>query len=307
MTGIIRTLTGDIDPALLGWVNYHEHLFQATPLLPGEELDDVEKSEVEAQLLHSHGIDTMIDATPVGLGRNVAASVAIARKTGLNIVHATGAHHGGHYATNHPIRECDEAGLYRLFLSEVTEGFPGLDNVARAGIIKTGIRYWQIGDFEQAVLSAACRVQREVGVPLMVHMEHGSAGFELIELLTSLGADLSRVILAHMDRNLDPWLHRELAESGVMLGYDGPARHQYASDQAIIDCAAAVAETHLDHLLLGGDVARRSRYIAYGGMPGLQYLPQRFVPRLRQRLGDEAIETIMHRNAARVLAFAPGV
>src|SRR5690606_29546269 len=40
----IRTVLGDVAPAELGATNYHEHLFQISPLLPGDELDDEDAS-----------------------------------------------------------------------------------------------------------------------------------------------------------------------------------------------------------------------------------------------------------------------
>jgi phosphotriesterase-related protein len=56
-------------------------------------------------------------------------------------------------------------------------------------------------------------------------------------------------------------------------------------------------------VLLGGDVARATRYIAYGGMPGLAYLGRRFVPRMRDRLGDELTDRILVDNPSRWLAW----
>lgn len=315
MSAIVRTLLGDIDPAALGAVDYHEHLFQVTPLLRGEELDDPARSRREAELFVASGIDAMVDATPLGLGRRVSDAVEISRRTGLRVVHATGAHHGGHYPDDHPVRALDESALAELFTREIAEGFtqpaweqpaaPVAGPAPRAGIVKTGIRFWNIGDFERRVLAAAASAHARTGVAIMVHTEHGSATFEVLALLDSLGVPADRVILAHMDRNLDSGLHRELAAAGAYLGYDGPARHQYHSDEAIIECAARVVDGHGDRLLLGGDVARRSRYAAYGGMPGLAYLAARFVPRLAERVGDAAVDRILRANPASVLAFSP--
>jgi hypothetical protein len=39
-TGTVTTVLGNIDARSLGRTNYHEHLLQVTPLLPGDELDD---------------------------------------------------------------------------------------------------------------------------------------------------------------------------------------------------------------------------------------------------------------------------
>ncbi len=58
-----------------------------------------------------------------------------------------------------------------------------------------------------------------------------------------------------------------------------------------------------EHILLGGDVARRTRYVAYGGMPGLAYLGDRYLPRLRDRLGADAVRLMTVDNPARALAL----
>jgi len=140
----------------------------------------------------------------------------------------------------------------------------------------------------------------------MVHLEHGSAAHEVLDLLAAEGCPEDRVALAHVDRNPDPGLHRELAARGAYLGYDGAARHQRWPDSVLIDCLAAVVESGGgDRVLLGGDVARRSRYVAYGGMPGLAYLFDRFVPRLRQAVGDDALGSVLVANPARWLSWEP--
>ncbi len=94
---IVRTVLGDESASELGRVNYHEHLFQVSPLLPGDELEDEAASQAEAILLRSSGFDTMVDATPVGLGRNPEAVARISRATGLTVVATTGAHRDAHY------------------------------------------------------------------------------------------------------------------------------------------------------------------------------------------------------------------
>ena len=62
-TRVIRTVLGDIDPAALGALNGHEHLFQVSPLLPGDELDDADRSSAEAARLRDSGF---ADPVPSG-------------------------------------------------------------------------------------------------------------------------------------------------------------------------------------------------------------------------------------------------
>ena len=71
-TRTVTTVLGSIDARSLGRTDYHEHLFQITPLLPGDELDDEDASRQEAAPLWESRFDAMIDATPTGLGRNPA-------------------------------------------------------------------------------------------------------------------------------------------------------------------------------------------------------------------------------------------
>ena len=312
---IVRTVLGDVAPDALGVTDYHEHLLQVSPLLADDALDDEHKSQAEAQDLASHGIGAMIEATPMGLGRDDEAVARISAATGLAIVHVTGAHHRDHYREDHPLVTANEESLTSFFLNDVLDGFKRRDGKRsqsptgepiRAGMVKTGIRYWAIGDFERRVLAAAARTHVATGAPIMVHTTHGSAGHEVLDRLEADGVPRSSVVLAHMDRNLDPGLWADLTASGAYLGMDGMARHREAPDSAITQAIRALVEAGGgERILLGGDVARASRYIAYGGMPGLAYLQRRFVPRLTDAVGDDAVRAIQVANPARLLAFTP--
>jgi phosphotriesterase-related protein len=301
MSGLARTVLGDVAGDNLGTVDYHEHLFQVSPLLPGDELDDEARSAGEAGRLRASGFSTMIDATPLGLGRRPDAVARISASTGLAVIAATGMHREQHYATDHPLRSMDEDALATLFTREITHGMD--DTSVRAGIVKTGIGYWEIPRFERTVLAAAASAHRATSAPIMVHLEHGSAAFEVLELLAAEGVRADAVVLAHVDRNPDPVLHADLASAGAYLGYDGFARTKTYPDSMLIDCAARAIDLGAGaRIVVGGDVARRSRYIEYGGMPGLEYLGNRVLPRLAAALGEQAARLVTTVNPARLLA-----
>jgi predicted metal-dependent phosphotriesterase family hydrolase len=304
MSPRVRTVLGDIDPGDLGPTDYHEHLFQVSPLLTGDELDDEAASGREAELLRGAGAAAMVEATPTGLGRRPEAVARVSQRSGLRVVHVTGAHREAHYAPGDPLLEESVEMLGQRFAEDL---FTGMDGTAvRAGAVKAGAGYWSLTDFERRVLTAAGRLAGTTGVPVMVHLEHGSAGHEVLDLLGREGCPPERVALAHVDRNPDPGLHGELADRGAYLGYDGAARHQRWPDSVLIDCLAAVVEAGGgERVLLGGDVARRTRYVTYGGMPGLAYLFERFVPRLRGAVGEEWLERMLVANPARWLSWEP--
>lgn len=308
---LARTVLGDVAADDLGRVNYHEHLFQVSPLLPGDELENEPASLAEAGLLHASGFDSMVDATPIGLGRDPEAVARISTGTGLHVVATTGAHREAHYGNGHPLLELAESPLANLFLSDLTNGMPvddtdpGRRSAVRAGVLKAGVDYWRISAFERRVLAAVSAAHEQTGAPVMVHLEFGTAAHEVLDVLEAGGVNPSRVVLAHADRNPDTGLHLELAARGAVLGYDGMARSRVRTDAELLDLTAEVVSSGAT-VVLGGDVARRSRYESYGGMPGLAYLGRRYLPRLLDRIGRDALDGILTTNAHRWLGWTVG-
>lgn len=313
----VRAVLGDVPADQLGWCDYHEHLFQVSPLLPGDELDDEDASGEEAASFRRAGFASMVEATPTGLGRQPAAVARISDRLGLAVIHVSGAHRDEHYPSGHWLLRCGVPDLVRRFTDDVCEGLPAKDveergpramgpggSPVRAGMLKAGVGYWRISRFERTVLDAVAVAATETGVPVMVHLESGSAAWEVLQVLADAGLAADRVVLAHIDRNLDPGLHAELTLAGAFLGYDGMARHREAPDSDLLECLErTVAAGDPTRLLLGGDVARRGRYRAYGGIPGLDYLPIRFLPRVRERLGEAITDGVLRDNPARLLTL----
>ena len=312
---LVRTVLGECDASTLGPTDYHEHLFQVSPLLPGDELDDEAASQTEAASLLISGFGAMVDATPTGLGRRPAALARISRRTGLAVLATTGAHREPHYGPGHWLRSATEDELTRRFCADVVEGLPAEDTAergepaggpegapVRAAVVKAGVGYWSIGAFEHRVLAAVAATWHSTGAAVMVHLEHGSAAFEVLAELAAAGVPASAVALAHVDRNPDPGLHAELAAAGAYLGYDGFARSQRWPDSVLLDCLLRAAELGAGRrLLLGGDVARATRYRGYGGMPGLAYLGERVLPRLRAAAPAGLVDAVLTTNPTRWL------
>ena len=315
----IRTVAGQVPARDLGQVDYHEHLFQVSRLLPGDDLDDEIASSAEAALLAASGISTMVDATPTGLGRRPAALARITTDTGLRIVATTGAHREAHYGPDHWLTRLSADELADRFLADLQDGMPESDaptrsapaathdgHPIRAGVLKAGVGYWSITAFERRVIEAVGTAHRATGASVMVHLEHGSAAFEVLALLNSNGVPADATVLAHIDRNPDAGLHAEIAAAGAYLGYDGMARSRSWPDSVLLECLLRTAELGgRDRILLGGDVARRTRYVAYGGMPGLAYLGDRFLPRLAAAGSPELRDQVMVANPARWLSGNP--
>lgn len=294
---VVRTILGDVSPAELGPCDAHEHLFLVTPLQPGDEFDDVDKAIEEARSLVAAGARSLVDWTPIGLGRDLDGLAAVARATGLHVVASTGLHRDAHYSADDPLRVEPADALADRFAADVGD---------RCGAIKIGASYHRLTPFEQKTFAAAAAAHGRTGAPVCVHTEHGTMGLGIVERLRALGVPPPSVILAHLDRNPDAGEHAETADAGAWLQLDGPGRTKYWPDSTILRLIADLAERgHADRLLLGGDTGRASMMRSYGGGPGLDYVFARFRPRLERELGAGLSEQIFVANPARAFAFAP--
>jgi len=292
---IVRTVRGDVAPEQLGPCDAHEHLFLATPAQPGEEFTGVDEAIAEARTLVEAGGRSLVDWTPIGLGRDLDGLAAVSLATGLHVVAATGLHRDAHYVDDDPLRAEPVEALAERFVAELRD---------RCGIIKAGASYHRLTPFEMKAFDAAAAAHAEAGAPVCVHSEHGTMGLKIVERLAALGVPPPSVVLAHLDRNPDADEHAETAATGAWLELDGPGRTKYWPDSTILRLIADLAERgHGGRLLVGGDTGRRSMLRAYGGGPGLDYVFARFKPRLERELGEELSRQIFVTNPARAFAF----
>jgi phosphotriesterase-related protein len=260
---IVRTVRGDVEPGELGPCDAHEHLFLQTPVQPGDTFIDRDRAIEEARTLVAAGAGSLVDWTPIGLGRDLEGLVRVSAETGLHVVGATGLHRDAHYAADDPLRSESPGQLAERFAADVTG-----DRV-RCGVIKLGASYHVVTPFEATAFEAGAQAHARTGAPLCVHTEHGTMGLALVERLGALGVPAGSVVLAHLDRNPDAGEHAETAAAGAWLQLDGPGRTKYWPDSTILRLIADLAERgHADRLLLGGDTGRRSSMRAYGGGPG---------------------------------------
>ncbi|HTW06494.1 MAG TPA: hypothetical protein VME46_03235 [Acidimicrobiales bacterium] len=300
MVKVVRTVLGDIAPGALGPTDAHEHLFLTTPLQPGDEYADVGAAIEEAMTLVAAGAASLVDWTPLGLGRSPEGLRRVSEASGLHIVAATGAHRDAHYPEGHPLRAEALAALADCFAADIAERRPP------SGVIKVGASYHHLTMFEEKVFAAAAEAHARTGAPICVHTEVGTMGLRIVQRLVALGVPPGAVILAHLDRNPDPGEHAETAATGTWLQFDGPGRAKYWPDSVVLQLIADLVERGFqERLLLGGDTGRRSMMRAYGGGPGLDYLFARFKPRLERELGQALCTQIFVLNPAAAFGFEP--
>ncbi|NEA98622.1 phosphotriesterase [Streptomyces sp. SID13726] len=295
----VRTVAGDLPAERLGVCDAHDHLFFGSPRLPGQELRSAAAARAELQAFAAQGGGAVVQWTPYGLGRRAADLPALSRETGVHIVAATGLHQAVHYddRTLAGLR----GGLAEVFVAELTDGI-GTSGV-RAGLIKVAGGFHALDAHARWTLAAAAEAHRATGAPIAVHLELGTGAPDVLDLLCGeLAVPPSRVILGHLNRSPDPVLHRQAAESGCFLAFDGPSRAHHATDWRMPDALRALADAgHGDRLLLGGDTTTASARSVDGG-PGMPYLLRRVRPRLAAELGEELVRRILTDNPGRAFA-----
>ncbi|TDO94175.1 phosphotriesterase-related protein [Halanaerobium saccharolyticum] len=302
----INTLTGEIEVEDLGFVRMHEHLLTDPPDLRVKKdsdyvLDSPRKAVEELRKLEKTEVNTFVDGTTIDYGRNIDQMAKIAKRTEINILATSGFNRGlffEDWVHNYSLAELTE-----LLIREVTEGIDGTD--LKAAILKAGSDYNRITKSEEKTFVAAANAHLETGASIKTHTEMGTMGMEQLDIFEREGVDLARVLLIHMDRNLDYGYHRRALERGANIMYDGPSKIKYYADQKRIDMLKKLVDDgFINQLFISNDMGRKSYLKSYGGGPGWEYIQHKFIPRLlREGFTQGQIDTIFIDNPKRFLPF----
>lgn len=304
---VIRTVLGDIPSSEMGFTMPHEHIFtkpqgHGTKVEDDHLLDDVDKAMAMLQEFHRAGGRTIVEATPETWGRNAAGMAKVSEASGVHVIACTGyicQEHG----MQPEVTDWDIDYLAEVMVNDLTVGMDGTS--VKAGWIKAGSAYMHITPNEEKVIRAAVKAANAVGCVVHTHTTNGTMGIEQIEIAEDEGFDLSRMIIAHVDRNPDAWYHRKMVEKGVSLIYDGPGKAKYYPDSIRIDVLRQlVAEGYEDQLMLTNDMGRRSHHKVWGFGPGWTWIKERFLPRLiEEGFTPDVVDKFMIHTPARMYAL----
>ena len=292
---------------LLGWINNGRW-----PNSENTKLDDIPTQIEEVGLYKQFGGAALVDATNIGIGRDPIGLARISRATGVHIVMGS----SFYVASRHPadMGERTEESLTEQIVGEVLNGV-GNTRVKSGVLGEVGCSF-PLDPNERKVLRATARAQRLTGAPILIHPGRDqSCPSEIMEILREAGADLTRVIVGHLDRTLfDKSLIKHLAETGCFLEYDifgqevsyyPPAPHidimNDAQRLSIIEWL--ISEGHGGQIVVGHDIAQKAHLVKYGGH-GYGYFLEYMVPRMRIKgFREEDIQRILVDNPRRALTF----
>jgi len=310
----INSVLGTIDTTELGQVLVHEHVTCADWSMKmnfGKKFfdrDEVIKTAVyvfgEAKKC---GISTVVDGTPVNLGRDIPLIREVAKKTGMNFIVSS-----GFYYQEEPwlkARTIEE--IYDFLIGECNEGIAGTGVLP--GIMKCAADVDGVTPLMERLLTATGRVAVEKNLPIFCHTapkQH--SGDKALEVLMATGVASNRIILGHSGDTSDVDYLETLLKRGAWLGLDRFGMSDYCDPpydpNGIAIIVELVARGWVDKLLLSHDTAA---YLAFGikGEPNYENRKDKLVftrihkvviPAIK-KLGitDEQINTMLVENPRR--------
>lgn len=353
MKGKVQTVLGVIDAEDLGITLPHEHLLidmSVNFVEPGEArfkklarepvsienlswlqhnayscLDNVQLLDEEVAIqelmpFKREGGNSVVCLSNIGLARDPLGLVNISCATGLNVIMGS-----GYYVSQAQGPDYHQKTKEEITEEIVTDIEVGVGNTGvRAGIIGELGCTWPLNESERKVLLAAAIAQERTGAAINVHQISADANeaMECVKILDGAGADISRVIIDHIDLNILPRNSRlELAKTGCYLEYDIFGSHSFGpisfgvgfgggmvynrpcDRERIEQIIELIDAGYLNQILISQDICTKSKLLRYGGH-GYAHILRNIVPHMLVRgITREQIHTLMVENPKRVLQF----
>jgi len=216
----VNSVLGPLETSKLGFTLSHEHIMVSSPGLlrnyPGLLGANVlERAVADLKEAKAGGIDTIVDATTLDLGRDIELLAEASRLSGVNIIACTG------WWLDMPryFAGVSAKQLEELFTRETEHGIAGTN--IRAGILKSASDMDGVTPWAETVLRAIARVHLKTGVPIVLHSySPGQVGKQQLAVLKEEEVDLRRVKLDHSNDTTDAEYLTWILEQGCYLGLD---------------------------------------------------------------------------------------
>lgn len=357
----VRTVLGDILPEQMGYTSMHDHTFldlqtaadylqsiffgvqeQKLAFIPEnydylktgtfllckdlQVIDDLEGLEREYLYFKELGGNTVVDAAPSAPRGDIRKMAELSRRTGLNIICATGIYHDTAIPAELKHRDLDF--YYRYMKQEIDEGIDGTD--IRPGMLKGALN--TCSETEQNVVEACIKLSAETGMSAHIHTEPTVDGDDLLSIVSGLTAKYSlspeRVHICHMDnrivastmvmdfledfdtqRTLDLDIHKKLLDQGFSIGLDTWGMPIHNPNMFMPDdfdrLKALITLIDLGYgnqITLGNDFSSKIEWRAFGGSGCTRFAE--FGGQLMEMMGrDDQYHKLVCENPMRIMQF----
>lgn len=259
----------------------HEHIpIDRSEVIEDEDalLDSQQLVIQELKGLYKKGVRNIVEATCRGIGRNVAYAQKVAAETGINIVQATGWYQSAFLPIE--VYQLSVTQLAEMMIKDITIGIKNTDIKAGViGEIATTKNRWT--EQEEKVFNAAVIASKETHTPIMTHTSIGTLGHEQVEFFQKKHANLSKIIIGHVDLTGNPNYVLEMLKTGINVEIDTIGKNNYMSDAKRVEIIKAAQDAGFtDQIVMSMDITRKSHLKANGGI-GYAYLLDSFIPELK--------------------------
>ena len=282
----IQTVTGSVPSESITIADAHAHVWIDPPVAAPNQIELRDEDAIEAELRDfvAAGGNLLVDCQPSGAGRNAHHLKAFSERTGVLITATTGTHLQKYYEPQYFLWAMKAELAAAFFVQELTDRmYEAVDSdpPIRATTIKIGFD-GNLSGQTRIHMEAAALASRQTGALILFHTEQGKNAESLPPFFTERGIPTHRLYLCHMDKRPDFGLHRELAQAGVLLGYDTFARPKYDPEKHVWPLLRQMVQEGLGHsVALGLDLAQSAMWKHYGGEPGLAMLPTQVLARMK--------------------------
>jgi phosphotriesterase-related protein len=162
-----------------------------------------------------HGVRTIVDVTPIDLGRDINVIREVAERAEMQIIAATGLYHFEQPWLQH--WEVDR--LVEFLIRDVERGIQGTSS--KAGIINAATGPSGVTPINRKSLQVAARLHLATGLPITTHTEAAQrTGLVQQDLFEEEGVDLGRVVIGHCGDTDDLEYLEEILKRGSFIGMD---------------------------------------------------------------------------------------
>ena len=255
MATTVETALGPIATTELGPTLMHEHIVTRSPGVhenwPHLFDRDAILAIAERKMadLYGRGIRAIVDLTTVDLGRDIDLIAAVARRSRVHVIVATGVWRmPQRYFGAHGVDAVAE-----LFIRDIIRGI-GTSGV-KAAIIKCATDTEGVTPVIENILRASALAQKATGVPISTHTwAAGRVGETQQAIFAQEGVDLSRVIIGHSGDSDDLKYLCGLMERGSTIGMDRFGLENYLPTAKRVEVLARLcAEGYAGKMVLSHD------------------------------------------------------
>jgi phosphotriesterase-related protein len=221
---MVNTVLGPKPVSELGKTLVHEHVLcgypgwfmdaRMPPFIRAEALDRA----VDAfQQLHAYGVRTVVDPCPMDLGRDVVFNAEVSQRSGITLISTTGGYFEAE-AITFTLKHFEVDEIADIYQKEIEDGV-GASGI-KPGLLKIATGDGKVSDYERKLVTAAAKVAKRTGVPLLSHTQNCSCGHDQIDIVTGEGNGANRLLVGHSCGRDDSPYQKSLAERGAYVGFD---------------------------------------------------------------------------------------